>query len=118
MAASIAANSHKAYAAGWKAFCEFRQQPHEVVGPLASAAEVRRFVAWLSLRCFAPSTIANYVSGVSYFFYKRQGMPDPTKDFLVSKLIERCRRDNGTMDKRVPISLPMLERLLNALPVE
>lgn len=115
MAASIAPNSHKAYATGWKTFCQFRQQSHGIVGPLASAEEVRQFVAWLSLRGLAPSTIANYVSGVGYF-YKLRGMSDPTKDFLVSKLLEGSRRGCGSVDNRVPISLPVLQQLIDSLP--
>ncbi len=115
LAASIAPNSHKAYATGWKAFCHFRQQSPETVGPPASAEEVRRFVAWLSLRGLAPSMIANYVSGVGYF-YKLRGMSDPTKDFLVSKLIEGSRRGCGSVDNRVPILLPVLWQLIDSLP--
>jgi hypothetical protein len=115
LAASIAPNSHKAYATGWNAFCRFRQPSLDTVGPPASAVEVRRFVAWLSLRGLAPATIANYVSGVGYF-YKLHGMSDPTKDFLVSKLIEGSRRGCGLVDNRVPISLPILQQLIDSLP--
>ncbi len=112
--AAMAHNTHKTYATGWKAFCLFRQRQHLGWSP-ASVAEVRHFIAWLSLRGLSPSTIATYVSGVGYF-HKVQGEMDPTKDFLVGKLMEGARRGSPTQDARDPISLPMLAQLVAVLP--
>ena len=65
----------------------------------------------------APATIATYVSGVGYY-HKIQGWHDPTQDFLVAKLLEGCRmrRDRVDTDKRWPMTLPILARILQALP--
>lgn len=84
------------------------------LGP-ATVINVRQFVAWLSLQCLAPATIASYVAGVGYY-HKIHGWPDPTKDFLVSKLLEGCRRDCPSVDNRLPISIAVLERICHALP--
>ncbi len=84
--------------------------------PPASPQDIHRFVAGLSLQKLAPSTIATYVSGVG-FYHKVWGWPDPTRNFLVAKLLEGCRR--GCLpwaDKRLPITLPLLSHLLHALP--
>lgn len=117
LTAAMAPNTLRAYQVGWRAFCNFKQQ-HSTVGNFspASAQDIREFVASLSLQHLAPSTIATYVSGVGYF-HKVYGWPDPTRGFLVAKLLEGCRRDHrGAVDTRLPITLPLLSRLLQALP--
>ena len=114
LTAAMAPNSHKTYAVGWRVFCQFRQEPLSGVLP-ASVDDVRRFIAWLSLRGLAPSTIATYVSAVGYF-HKINSKPDPTKDFVVTKLLEGSRRDRPSEDNRAPITLPMLSNIVNALP--
>lgn len=48
--------------------------------------------------------------------YKIRGLPDPTRDFLVAKLVEGCRRDRPSRDGRLPISVSILSSLLHALP--
>ena len=110
--AAIAPNTHKTYLAGWRAFCQFRQQ--HPGGPWASVDDVRHFVAWLSLRGLASATIATYVSGLGYY-QKLNGQVDPTSDFLVCKLIEGARRVRPSIDCRVPISLPILDRIISVL---
>ena len=64
----------------------------------------------------APATIATYVAAVSYM-HKLQGWADPTRDFLVTKLLEGCRRDRPSTDPRLPVSLPMLAMIVHSLPV-
>ena len=44
------------------------------------------------------------------------GWPDPTQDFIKSKLLAGCRRDNSTRDQRWPISVSVLARMIRALP--
>ncbi len=116
LTAALAPNTHKTYQVGWRAFCQFKQLSgaYEFVSP-ASVQDVREFVASLSIQNLAPATIATYVSGVGYV-HKLRGWPDPTRDFLVSKLLEGCRRLSGAADQRLPITLPLLSILLQALP--
>lgn len=111
--AAFAPNTHQTYKTGWRAFCAFKHQRLCVNSP-ASVQSIREFVAWLSLRQLAPATIATYVSGVGYY-HKIQGWQDPTQDFLVAKLLEGCRRDHVGNEKRLPLTLPVLSRLLQAL---
>ena len=103
--ASSTSNTHKTYRTGWRAFCSFKRFDGNIP---ASSEDVRRFIAWLSLQRLAPSTIATYVAGVGYF-HKIKSWPDPTQDFLVTKLIAGCRRDNSTSDNRWPIYLTSAE---------
>ena len=100
LSVAFSKNSYKTYSAGWDAFCEL--------------VMVRAFIAWLSLKGCASSTIATYVAGVG-FYHKFHGYPDPTKDFLVSKLLEGCRRYRQIADTRAPITLPILITILRAL---
>ena len=79
------------------------------------SVDIQNVVALLSLQHSAPSTIATYVAGVGYF-HKMNGWLDPTKDYLVAKLLEGCRRDRPSKDRRLPITLPVLTSLLEALP--
>ena len=81
----------------------------------ATALDIRRFVAWLSVQNYAAATINTYVSAVEYF-HNVMGFEDPTKDFLVSKLLEGCRRSNPSVDKREPISLSTLQKIVEVLP--
>ena len=83
--------------------------------PPALPQDVRHFIAWLSLQHFAPSTIATYVSAVGYY-HKIHSWLDPTRDFLVTKLLTGCRRDNLAHNGRWPITIPILTHIINALP--
>jgi hypothetical protein len=52
----------------------------------ASASDIRRFIAWLSLQNYAAATEHTYVSAVGYF-HNVLSFEDPTRDFTVSKLL-------------------------------
>ena len=110
---AFAPNTQRAYLTGWNQFCRFWQCP-SIPEKAASVHDVRRFIAWLSLRQLAPATIALYTAGVGYI-HKMHGWPDPTKDFIVSKLLEGCRRDRPVSDTRLPISVATLGQLCYAL---
>ena len=109
-----APNTHKAYSAGWRAFCSFMGSHFHGEAP-SSVADVRAFIAWLSLRHLSPATVASYVSGVGYF-HKIHSWPDPTRDYVVSKLLAGCRRDKVGSDRRWPLTIPLLTRLMQILP--
>lgn len=111
----MATNTHRTYAAGWNKFCQFWQQGnHLISGPVCVGA-VQQFVAWLSLQGFAPATITTYVSAVG-FYHKFHGWADPTNDFVVSKLLEGCRRSRPTADTREPMSMSTLLQTVQSLP--
>ncbi len=110
----MASNTHKTYAAGWNKFCQFLEQGPVLDGPV-SADVIQRFIAWLSLHMFAPSTITTYVSAVG-FYHKLQGWADPTNDFLVSKLLEGCKRLRPLSDTRLPMSISILLQVTQSLP--
>ena len=73
------------------------------------------FLAFLSLEGFAPATITSHLSAIA-FVHKLNGWPDPTTSFVVKKLKEGCRHLNIHSDCRLPITFPLLKRLICVLP--
>ena len=83
-------------------------------GP-ADADDIRHFIAWLSVHNYAASTISTYVAAIGYY-HKLHGFDDPTGEFLVSKLLEGCRRNRPSFDGREPMSVTLLDTIIRSLP--
>ena len=113
MLLSVSAGTQHTYQTGWNVFCTFRHSQATPTLP-ASVEEVRDFVAWMSLKGLSPRTIATYVAGVA-FYHKIRDWPDPTHDFVVSKLLAGCRRDRQSQDTREPLSLSVLLQAISNL---
>ena len=74
-----------------------------------------QFIAYLSYKGLAASTISTYISGLSHV-YKMNGLHDSTKFFLISKMLEGMKRKNPQQsDIRAPISIGLLKRLIKSL---
>lgn len=71
------------------------------------------FVAFLSYNNRSPSTIKTYISALSYL-HKIRDLPDPTKRFIIVKLMEGANRQRPR-DIRAPITLRLLSRLIKSL---
>ena len=69
----------------------------------------------MSWHKYSASTIATYVAGLS-FCLRSRGMVDITQVFPIRHLIEGCRRLHRREDIRCPITLNILQRLINVLP--
>lgn len=81
-----------------------------------SIEQIVQFLAFLSLKNLSPSTIITYLSGLSYH-HKIRGLKDNTKSFIVSKVLEGIKRCwCKKKDIRSPITLPLLDKLISALP--
>jgi len=73
------------------------------------------FIAHLSLEQLSPSTIRTYISGLGNW-HRLNGYPDPTKHFVILKLLEGLSRGITRQDVRSPITLSVLKKLVAALP--
>ena len=73
------------------------------------------FVAFLHGKGYAPSTVETYMSAIS-FIHKLNRAGDPASDFLVRKAIQGLHKARSTADSQLPISLPVLHKLVDALP--
>ena len=62
----------------------------------------------------APASIVSTVSAVAYF-HKINGFHDPSNCFMVSKLLAGARNLGTIPDVRLPVTLPVLSRLVHAL---
>lgn len=78
-------------------------------------ATLALFIAYLFDRNYAPSTVNTYVSAIGYS-HKLSGLPDPTRVFYIIQLLKGYAKNGARLDSRLPITLPILEMLLNAAP--
>lgn len=72
------------------------------------------FIAFLSSKGLSYSTAKCYLAGVS-FHLQISGFSDPTKFFVVRKMLEGLRRSNPSKDVRSPITFPLLKRIVKVL---
>ena len=73
------------------------------------------FIAHLYASGSAPASIVSTVSAMAYF-HNINGFHDPSNCFMVSKLLAGARNLGTVPDVRLPVTLPVLSRLVQALP--
>ena len=73
------------------------------------------FITHLSLQGVAAASITSIVSAVSYF-HKIRGVPDNSQHFTIRQLLVSLRKKPSKADHRMPITLDMLHKLIDALP--
>lgn len=111
---SLASNTSQAYAVGHKAFETFcNSQGVTQVWP-PDLQQIIRFLGYLSVKGYSSSTACNYISAIS-FKCKTQFFVDPTKAYIVSKLLEGFRRTQPTSDQRRPITTEILNKIIPSL---
>ena len=81
----------RTYEGAMKCFEEFRLM-HGIDDqfPIASS-NISLFIAFLSIRGYAASTVATYISAIGYY-HKVNGFIDPTDNFVIREMIEGFRR--------------------------
>ena len=78
-------------------------------------AMILLFVAHLHASGSATATIVSNVSVVAYF-HKINGFLDPTTNFIVVKLLAGARNLGSVPDDCLPVTLPILSHVVQALP--
>ena len=73
-----------------------------------------RFIAYLHHKGYAPKTMSTFLSAIGYA-HKLFDFPDPTSAFVVSKLIAGAYRTRPAFDVRLPITVDVLNRLVESL---
>lgn len=73
------------------------------------------FIAYLFNAQYAPSTVTTYVSALGYS-HKLMNFPDPSKVFYVSQMLKGFRKVGFRLDSRLPITLPILDKLISVAP--
>ena len=112
---SISEGSKKSYQRTWSVYSQFSGRfggssiPTLPLSPAAFAL----FISYLSASKLAPSTISSYILALSYA-HKLKSYPDPTKSFLIRKLLS-AQSLRGSPDVRLPITRLVLHELIAAL---
>lgn len=111
---SVANNTGRAYDNALRNFKRFRAvygMTNEWPIPIN---QLILYVAYCFEKNYAPSTIALYMSSIS-FLHKIKGFYNPSESFVIRKMLEGCKRLRHRQDFRAPISLSMLNRLVALL---
>lgn len=115
LTSALAPSTLETYRRAWATYDKFSV---DFLGQSTSVplnvSQICLFVAFLQHEKFAPKTISTYLSALS-FVHKMQGHTDPTSAFLVSKLVAGAYRLNNKLDVRLPLTVPILNRLLASL---
>ena len=69
----------------------------------------------MSLKDLSANTAKSYISAVG-FKCKISGCSDVTQNFIVHKVLEGMKRLKNRADRRLPITLAMLQRIVSILP--
>lgn len=79
-----------------------------------SVVDVCNFIGQLFIDNYSPSTIFSHISAISYV-HKIFNLPDPTQAFVTKKILKGCQAIGQRKDTRLPITAPILQKLLSAL---
>ena len=74
------------------------------------------FIAHLHNTGLAPASIISTISAIAYF-HKLNGYQDPSKNFIVSKMLTGAKNLCYVSDVRLPVTLPILTRLIQVVPI-
>ena len=115
LAASLAPSTARQYQRVWESFCSFSRGLAFTPLP-SSSSTIALFISHLVSppHPSAPSTVHSAISTVSYI-HKLNNQPDPTSSFLVHKILRGVSKLRPTNDTRIPITIPVLQSLLQSL---
>lgn len=115
MQAALAPSTVETYRRAWSSYNLFSQEYLAVPATLPlSVSHICLFVAYLHHKNMAPKSISCSLSALAYV-HKIGGFPDPTSAFLISKLVAGAYRLRPSVDVRLPITVPILDRLVSCL---
>ena len=113
LSASLKSSSVPTYRRAWNLFKEFQlgvfHSQNDFLPIVPSTLAL--FVAYLFANHYAISTVNTYVSALGYY-HRLVGLNDPTKTFYIAEMLKGYRRINRTLDSRLPITLPILVRIM------
>ena len=116
MHSAISPGSRKTYEQARNHFLDFSTRYCGTAFPQLplSVSDIVLFVADLSAKKLAPSTISTYISALSYV-HKIGSFSDPTRAFVVQKIMSAQSRLCSKPDIRLPITRSTLHKLVLAL---
>ena len=116
MHSAISPGSRKTYEQAGNHFLDFSTRYCGTAFPQLplSVSDIVLFVAYLSAKKLAPSTISTYISVLSYV-HKIGSFSDPTKAFVAQKIMTAQCRLCSKPNIRLPITRSILHNLVLAL---
>ena len=115
LGSALTPGSRTAYQRAWGVYQSFHQRFYGASTPSLPlpSSQLALFISYLSAKKLAHSTISSYLSAISYV-HKIKGYRDPTKTFLIQKLLTALSRQRSA-DLRLPITRPVLHELVRSL---
>lgn len=80
-----------------------------------STAILANFIAHLFSKGYASATITTYTAAITTL-HKLADLPNPAESFLVKKLLKGAEEIKGQNDRRLPMTNPILRRVIEAIP--
>ena len=111
--AVLAPSTKRAYQHAWKTFVSFAVQFGYAHFPV-NEATIIQFVTYLFNQGRACTSIKSTLSAIGYY-HKLANLPDPTKGYLLSKVLIGASKLRGNEDVRLPILPHTLKKLITAL---
>ena len=113
--ASLSAASLNTYRRPWQILLQFKRDKLKLQTPLfpISTHTLALFIAFLAEQKYATSTVASYISALSYP-HRVASLFDPTKSEMIQLVLRGYSKLNPSADSRLPITLPILEDIILA----
>lgn len=109
---ALSTGSSKAYRSHLQQFCQFLLESKNVCSNIpVNVQAIVSYVCYLYDKGFAHSTISSHLSAISYA-HRIKGFIDPTKAFIIKKLIQGASRLRPSADLRAPITKDILQKLV------
>ena len=101
----------------WTNFCNFHSNilQQDFILPVNSG-NLGLYVSHLADLGLQPTTIQSHLSAIR-FVHKLHDCPDPTQSFLITKLMIALHKKSPCIDKRRPITLPLLMTFISDLKI-
>ena len=115
LVAAIAPSTRKAYLRSWALFLSFCNSSNFSFSFPCSPILISNFISHLHFQNLSASTITSHISALSYV-HKLCSGNDPTHHFVVRKILKGCQQLKKSPDTRMPITKPILLKILSALP--
>lgn len=117
IAASLGQSSMNTYRCPWILFQDFAQSYFclDQVRFPDDSDTLALFVAYLYEKSYSPTTVLTYISAIGYV-HRLAGWPGPSKSDRVQIILSGYFKIRpASADTRMPITLPLLERIITAL---
>ena len=115
LSASIKPSTKAVYRQAYSNYKHFHTlfYPNLTVFPIDSL-RIAKFISFSIIQGNKSSTIQTHIAGLNYF-HKILGLKNPCDHFIVKKLLQGSRNLHSSPDKRLPITLTILQGLVNSI---